>query len=123
MSDDKPLDLSIPEQWPPELVEERMVYWSMVNWSVGIRVGPPPEGSTEVDFLGMKVTLVPRVPVAGERLSFQRGYLTVDHVTWSDDGRVSVRLNNISATPEEIDEIRALGWTVVPRHNTEQFFS
>lgn len=118
-ADDEPR-FEIPPWWPHEFVDERVALWSSVNWLLPICLVPAQPGSEE-DYLALKPQILPRVPIAGEQFELPGCYATVEHVRWTADGRVTVRLRRGHVEAAFLDALRQSGWTVFPRHDADDW--
>lgn len=118
--DEEPV-YQFPAEWPLELREQRAALWARVNWLLPIHFVPVQAESQEPDYLALKPQLLPRVPVAGELLALPGHYATAESVRWQSDGRVMVKLRPGHVAPEYLDELRADGWTVFPRHDANEW--
>lgn len=83
--------------------------WSLVNLVLPLNVA---DGGIPTAVFGLAHWVLPRVPAVGEEILALDVRITVERVTWDNEGRAVVRLEQLNLAPSKIDTLEREGWRI-----------
>ena len=103
---------------PDRTIEVRATLWPVVNWLLPITLTPAGSGA---DLLALRSQPLPAIPRTGEWLRIGDARVEVDAVVWDGQGRITVRLSDITVTYEFVETIKTAGWQVITREDPDEW--
>ncbi len=83
--------------------------WTLVNLVLPLNVA---DGGTPTAVFALAHWVLPPVPAVGEEILAINVRINVERVTWDNEGRAVVRLEELNLGPTQIDALEREGWTI-----------
>ena len=103
----------------PEAQKLRLTLWAIVNWLLPIRLHPAAEGG--FDYYALKHQLLPRAPVAGDRVLLPDSWAQVTRAQWDDQGRFAAVIQAVTRKTDYLDQLQQAGWETFPSQDTDEW--